>query len=77
VREERDGVLVHHYFLRKKMLIFERLEYQKNRDFMTQTASPSRQRFQKKIALTLKVFPNYPYPFPFTFRFHQSSQKRE
>jgi len=37
VREGRGGVSVHHYFLKKKMLIFERLEQQKNRDFLTQT----------------------------------------
>jgi len=41
VREGRGGVLVHHYFLKKKMLIFERLEHQKNRDFLTQITSPT------------------------------------
>ena len=39
------------------MLIFERLEHLKNRDFLTQTTSPTRLRFQKKDCAHAQSFP--------------------
>ena len=46
------------------MLIFERLAHQKNRDFLTQTTSPTRQRFQKKNCAHTQSFFELPIPIP-------------